>query len=608
MPLKEQYLRWQWRLKSSPETLWPFVSDSNRLNYDRGNVPLVAGPRQRNNRRPLQLGSFKYDEEPFEWMRPSRFGVNRIFPPDSPLFDQLRLRADLEPQPNGGTLFTYQFWIRPRTRLGVLGIPLFMRQQYKAFDAAILNYDRVASLPRPSPFEVGGKVTFSPGGRERLAQLRRDMIAQEVDAALLDKLIHIVETADELAAARLRPYELADLWGAPRRAVLELCLRATRSGLLEFRWEVLCPLCRGAKESAAALGQMKSQLHCDSCNIDITANFDRSVEVTFRPNPAIRHSEVSEFCVGSPQLTPHIVAQQLMPAGETRALTLPLEPGRYRLRALELPGGQFMIAAPSGATDLTARAGPDGWPESEFHIDPNPTLRLVNDTAEEQLLILERTAWNDQAVTAAEVTALQLFRDLFADEALRPGEQISVGSLTVLFTDLRESTRLYREVGDAVAFGRVMSHFDVLREAINAEQGAVVKTIGDSVMAVFIRPINAVRAALRAQYELSHSANGAPPLHLKAGIHYGPCIAVTLNERLDYFGTTVNITARLEGQSPTGGIVISAEVRRDPEVVTYFDSARERVDVESFQGVLKGFGEARFELWRVTAKGDPPSV
>ena len=89
---------------------------------------------------------------------------------------------------------------------------------------------------------------------------------------------------------------------------------------------------------------------------------------------------------------------------------------------------------------------------------------MANATSAEQLLILERLAWSDQSATAAEVTALQMFRDLFASEALRPGEQISVGTLTVLFTDLRNSTQLYREIGDATAFGRVMNHFDVLKK------------------------------------------------------------------------------------------------------------------------------------------------
>ena len=129
---------------------------------------------------------------------------------------------------------------------------------------------------------------------------------------------------------------------------------------------------------------------------------------------------------------------------------------------------------------------------NELRVALTPTLNLENATAQEQLLILERVVWSDQATTAAEVTALQTFRDLFASEALRPGDQISVGSLTILFTDLKSSTQLYREIGDAPAFGLVMDHFDVLKQAIADEGGAVVKTIGDAVMAVFSTPCPSV--------------------------------------------------------------------------------------------------------------------
>src|SRR5213079_830494 len=135
-------------------------------------------------------------------------------------------------------------------------------------------------------------------------------------------------------------------------------------------------------------------------------------------------------------------------------------------------------------------------------------LQFENATKEEQLFILERMMWSDQAATAAEVTALQVFRDLFSTEALRPGEQISVGTLTVLFTDLRNSTRLYREIGDATAFGRVMNHFDVLRKAIAEHDGALVKTIGDAVMAVFRQPSAALKAMLDAQEQLADPATG----------------------------------------------------------------------------------------------------
>src|SRR5262249_11522615 len=154
------------------------------------------------------------------------------------------------------------------------------------------------------------------------------------------------------------------------------------------------------------------------------------------------------------------------------------------------------------------------------------SLHLENKLATRELIVLERAAWTDDAVTAAEVAALQVFRDLFAREALRPGEQLAVAQVAVVFTDLRDSTRFYREVCDPSAFGAVMGHFDVLRCAIAAEGGAVIKTMGDAVMAVFSRPIGAIRAIGRAQGELN------APLVLKAGLHVGPCLAVTQNERL----------------------------------------------------------------------------
>ena len=248
---------------------------------------------------------------------------------------------------------------------------------------------------------------------------------------------------------------------------------------------------------------------------------------------------------------------------------------------------------------MTLRASDEGWTDEELSLSTEPKLILENATDKEQFFVLERMAWSDQAATAAEVTALQIFRDLFSNEALRPGEQISVGTLTVLFTDLRGSTQLYREIGDAPAFGCVMSHFDVLREAIREEEGALVKTIGDAVMAVFRRPAGALRAFLTAQQKLASPPEGERPLLLKVGIHAGPCIAVTLNGRLDYFGCTVNMAARLEGLSSGGDVVISSAVHADPEVAEMISGPEAELTATPFEVMLKGFDEEQFELWRV---------
>jgi class 3 adenylate cyclase len=279
-------------------------------------------------------------------------------------------------------------------------------------------------------------------------------------------------------------------------------------------------------------------------------------------------------------------------------LKLPLERGSYRLRALALPGSQDVTVSPDGAHSAQITLSTNGWNNEPLRVAEKFSLDVRNDTSAEQLLMLERLAWNDQATTAAEVTALQMFRDLFAAEALRPGEQISVGTLTVLFTDLRDSTKLYREIGDATAFGRVMNHFDVLRKSIAEHDGAVVKTIGDAVMAVFRCAVDGVEAMLEAQRTLAEPADGSTPLQLKAGLHTGPCIAVTLNDRLDYFGSTVNMAARLEGLSTGHDVIISGSVYEDTKVRELLE--QKRLAAVEFDMSLKGFDNERFELWRIS--------
>jgi class 3 adenylate cyclase len=141
---------------------------------------------------------------------------------------------------------------------------------------------------------------------------------------------------------------------------------------------------------------------------------------------------------------------------------------------------------------------------------------------------------------------------------------------------------------------------DILRSAIAEEGGALVKTIGDAVTAVFRRPVASLRAVLAAQAELAVPGSGVRPLRLKAGIHSGPCIAVTLNDRLDYFGSTVN-AARIVSLSSGGDLVVSGAVREDPEVAQLIASGG--LDAEPIEAELRGFENARFVLWRLRRRG-----
>jgi class 3 adenylate cyclase len=618
MPYREFHYRWAFDLQSSPEQLWPLIADTNRFNRDTGvpEVEAVSGKGLRNARRRLRLSllgmAVEWEEQPFEWARPHRFGVVRRYT-KGPIAE-LRVTAELIPRPpspddastegrssagaEAGTRLIYQVWARPKGLLGLIAIPIQIGiVSARNFARTFREYDELAKHGRTAASFSPG-IEFVPGGRARLLALSEKLIAEGINNEIVALLVDQIENADDFALSRIRPYELAQEWKQPRRAVLGMCFCATRVGILDLQWNLICPMCRGGA-AADSLKQIASKVHCPGCNIDFTVNFEQSVELTFRLNPSIRRVQRDSFCVGGPQVTPHVVAQQLLAPHSTRVIDLSLEEGRYRLRTLGLGGWRHLRVTASGASALTLPVTTDGWPGGETLIAHHAKLELDNQTGEEQLFILERTAWSDEAATAAEVTALQIFRDLFASEALRPGEQISVGTLTVLFTDLKNSTRLYREIGDATAFGRVMNHFDVLKTAIAEEDGALVKTIGDSVMAVFRQPAAALRAILHAQQQLAFPQSGMQPLILKAGLHTGPCIAVTLNDRLDYFGSSVNLAARLEGQSTGDDIVVSTTVYSDPEVRELLSDPGNGFVATRFEMLLKGFDEERFELWRV---------
>ena len=165
-------------------------------------------------------------------------------------------------------------------------------------------------------------------------------------------------------------------------------------------------------------------------------------------------------------------------------------------------------------------------------------------------------------LTAKRLFTSQTFRELFRTDTLGVDQRLKLTSLTVLFTDLKGSTALYERVGDLVAYEIVQAHFHVLGDVVRVNSGAIVKTIGDAVMATFPTPDHGLRAALEMRDAMDRLNKGQrhEDLVLKIGMHEGPCLAVTLNERLDYFGQTVNIAARVQGLADSRSIFATEPV------------------------------------------------
>lgn len=596
--------RWKWQFNSPPEKFWPLVSDTNKFNRDSGLPKVLISPENNPDNGYLtlyfhQLGiKVEWQEYSFEWEYPHKFSVLRKYltGPVRQMFVEVLLNRS----ESGGTIMEYNVDVVPANPLGYIAIPVYIGTKSRiAFENIFNRYDKSITIHHTPPL-TGKKNYLSAAAQRKLEEYRKKFLETYPDAEIINKICEMVSFGDDFTTQRLRPYELAKKWGTQKKKTLQHFLFATRIGLVDIRWDILCPLCRGTKNSFDTLTELTGSIHCENCKIDVSANFDKLIEISFKPNSQIRPTDINEYCVGGPQVTPHIINQQRLNPGTQRESTLRLQAGKYRVRTREHQSGIIFEADDENTNSSnTIRLTKESLTQTTDAVGLDSKLTLINETDQPALIIVERLAWIDDAVTATEISAMQTFRDLFASEAIKPGLQISVGSITLLFTDLKNSTVIYRTIGDASAFGFVIDHFDILKKAVDDNNGAIVKTIGDAVMAVFTSPLSAIKTVLQAKQDIKNADSDLKDFKLKAGIHFGPCIAVNLNNNLDYFGSTVNITARLEGQSSGDDIIISDTIFKDPEVTSFLQDNTSAIVCEDYSTGLKGFDGEEFYLRKI---------
>lgn len=566
--------------------LWDAITNTERINREVG-LPTTRFT-------PIEMGleargrffkiPFRWKERPFEWVKGQVFRVERLF--DNTPVRQVAGGTRLEAQ-GEQTRVTLFAEVTPRDIFGLIFAPAVfylktiyqIKQLYRKVEK---NYrERAMELLPPSekPRVQMKKLTQS------LDLLRKNSL----DYGMIEKLSEHIQTAPDDEVVKMRPYALADRWNLPRPEVLRLFLYATKAGLLDMEWSVLCPNCRVAKVGFSNLNELCQTSHCDTCNIEYDVNFDQYVELRFTVNLQVREAYAEQYCVAGPFMTRHIVTQLRLLPGQKREFALPLEPGHYRLRTrpetervnVEAVRSSGKIT-PDHPVEITFKES-EVYP-TELEVTAEQAAFVVrNETSRELLLMLEQDAWGQQGLTAAEVTALQEFRDLFSSEILTPGLGIEIRNLTFLFSDLKDSTAMYERTGDTPAYALVRDHFGIMAEAIIKQQGAVVKTIGDAVMAIFTRPEKAVAASLQIQHEIARLNASQPdrePLVVKLGLHSGACIAITANNILDYFGSTVNTAARVQGISVGNDLVLTEQVYESPGVAELLEGLHsEQIEV-----------------------------
>jgi class 3 adenylate cyclase len=410
----------------------------------------------------------------------------------------------------------------------------------------------------------------------------------------------LVEDAPDRALCRVNVLDFAAKAGLDEEAAIAAFLHAARLGIFELSWNVLCPGCGGVLDSATTLKSVdRDEYACAWCASGYTPTLDEVVEVTFTVSRRVRR-----IAAHDPDELPfnEYFRQVFWGSGidvpsdfegliEDIVLeSVELPPGGKALLSLQLPAAFVILIDPvtHGTQFLDVKGEPTRERQSLSYVfdrlrtptgtaalQPGP-LRLSLENRTEGRVLPGLWLADDRLhhllgrrrpfLTAKRLLTNQVFRDLYGTDTIDAQQRLKITSLTFLFTDLKGSTELYERVGDLAAFDMVRAHFQVLNEIVASEAGAVVKTIGDAVMATFPTPDRAVAAALRMREAMRrlNEKRGAEDLLLKIGIHEGPCLAVVLNDRQDYFGQTVNIASRVQGLADSRSILVTGPVVQNP--------------------------------------------
>ena len=402
---------------------------------------------------------------------------------------------------------------------------------------------------------------------EKTLSLFKELESSEANGKVVAHLKKLISEGSDYDCYKINAFRLSEELSVSRPDALRALLFATRIGLFDLNFDVHCPSCFGVPAYYKHLMGLQNNAHCPLCEIDWSLDFEEQVEVTFTVNGAIRKIEYRDWVERDFNGMMEWLNDMLV--REKRELTIGIcvEPGETKTIQADFEEGEYVFYMPShrelggilivegeGTKEkraVTLKANDKGeFDIKELDLRPGPIeFTVCSDYPTFNGFLVVSTAPRHNWVSAAYLMAQQDFRSLFEAEYLAPETSFSIRSVTLLFTDITSSTEMYERLGDGKAYNLVQEHFKVMTKIIADNEGGIVKTIGDAVMAAFPNNCQGLRAACQIQEAFAERKDILADVTVKIGLHRGPTIAVTSNRATDYFGRTVNIAARVQGKS-----------------------------------------------------------
>lgn len=570
------------------EEVWTLLSDSQRMHaistagfspYEAEDVLNADGSVERAAVKVIGPFKLRWREKMGEWVVQEYFSQTRLF--EGGPAKELTVRVYFS-EKDGKTIVRGVFFARwpgiVGTALYRLGIMNWMtKQPVLAMQRTMAEYENL-NLPVPRDEFY----TVSPRARQRLAEAMEEIDQGPFGHGLTGVFSSFLLKADPHFLRRIRPLKLAKAWDVPEQHMIETCIAAHEAGVLSMRWVIICPRCRDGKADTGNLADIPDAAHCTSCNVNFDRDFVNNVELVFSPSAWLRVLPRGSFCMMAPANVPHIKWQEAIDPGVSVEKQLHLPQGHYRIRTVEA-GGEIIF-------DYDGQS----WAGITLNgdvVQRDPTrsgakLSVQNVGADTRTIVVENASFSVRRLTLGRLATVPAFQDYCPDQLLKARQTAGIGQVAIMFSDLEKSTALYEAIGDASAYALVVSHFDFMEERVRKHGGILVKTIGDAVMAAFSDGDAAVLAALEIQQDIAafNATYDQPDLRLKIGIHEGTCVAMRSDKGLDFFGSAINLAARLQSQAEGGEVVLSKNLANADLIADFvqFTTKSDRASLSGF--------------------------
>ncbi|MCZ8155676.1 MAG: DUF5939 domain-containing protein [Leptospira sp.] len=462
------------------------------------------------------------------------------------------------------------------------------------------------------------------------------LLEKKLDQNLVNLLETFIKESDDLSLFRINPYYFAKDHSLSENQSIDLFLYSAKAGIFFMEWLLLCPRCGDPVKNFNKLLHVQNQYHCEFCRRDYQTYIDDSIKISFTIHPDIRkisfHDPLNltiedyqyKYLFSREGKIPGLGNKftvffrnrerflKFIEPGETIEADLVAEKGFLEGNDL-FHHVDFLIQvkedSKNDTNEIKAIFENDQLTVNQYEIKPgNYKFEIINKSnlkipfsvyqLDEDFLTSKFNIEFDPYLTAKSLLNNKTFRDIFKGEDIVGASGLSIKDVTLLFTDLKGSTSLYERIGDLKAFSLVQQHFDEVAQVIVRNSGVLIKTIGDAIMASFLNPYDAMKASIEMleAIENFNQRQHNKEIILKIGIHSGSSIAVTLNERIDYFGQIVNIAARVQGVAEGEEICFTREIFNFPNVDELVQNGKLEMEEHLLKGLSKEIPIYKFSM------------